>query len=222
VRVHHLNCGTMRPPSRRFVNSTGSPFEAGRLVCHCLLAETDAGLVLVDTGIGLADIADPAGALGTRFLRQNRPVLDAGETAIRQVTRLGYRPADVRHLVVTHLDRDHASGIADFPWATVHVHASEHQAALTPQTPREQARYRPRQWAHGPRWATYGQAGGRDGSVSTASTRSMGSPRRSCWCRAAENVRNSCAERPGTVLLSPRLHSGLPPRAASCACPRTS
>jgi hypothetical protein len=50
--------------------------------------------------------------------------------------------------------RDHASGIADFPWATVHVHASEQQAALTPQTPREQARYRPRQWAHGPRWAT--------------------------------------------------------------------
>jgi glyoxylase-like metal-dependent hydrolase (beta-lactamase superfamily II) len=160
MRVHHLNCGTMRPPSRRLVNGAGSLFEAGRLVCHCLVAETDAGLVLVDTGIGLTDIADPAAALGARFLRQTRPVLDPDETAIRQVSRLGYRPADVRHIVVTHLDRDHASGIADFPWATVHVHASEHQAALSPQSPREQARYRPRQWAHGPRWATYGQAGG--------------------------------------------------------------
>jgi glyoxylase-like metal-dependent hydrolase (beta-lactamase superfamily II) len=160
VRVHHLNCGTMRPPSRRLLNGTGSLLAAGRLVCHCLLAETDAGLVLIDTGIGLADIANPAAALGARFLRQTRPLLDPDETAIRQVGRLGYRPTDVRHIVVTHLDRDHAGGVADFPWATVHVHALEHQAAMGPRSPREQARYRPRQWAHGPRWATYGPAGG--------------------------------------------------------------
>lgn len=37
MKVHHLNCGTMRPP--------GTP----TLVCHVLLVETDNGLVLVDT-----------------------------------------------------------------------------------------------------------------------------------------------------------------------------
>ena len=51
MRVHHLNCGTM------------NPHVIGRIVCHVLLCETDAGLVLVDTGFGLADVADrPASA----------------------------------------------------------------------------------------------------------------------------------------------------------------
>ena len=47
MKVTHLNCGTMRSP--------GTP----PLVCHVLLVETDNGPVLVDTGYGLADIADP-------------------------------------------------------------------------------------------------------------------------------------------------------------------
>ena len=41
------------------MNGTGSIFQRARMVCHCLLAETDDGLALVDTGIGLDDIADP-------------------------------------------------------------------------------------------------------------------------------------------------------------------
>ena len=48
MRVHHLNCGTMCPMSARLINGTGSYFERGRLVCHCLLIETNDGLVLVD------------------------------------------------------------------------------------------------------------------------------------------------------------------------------
>jgi hypothetical protein len=46
MKVHHLNCGTM--------NSPGAP-----VICHVLLMETDNGLVLVDSGFGLQDCADP-------------------------------------------------------------------------------------------------------------------------------------------------------------------
>src|SRR5262245_20277012 len=155
MRVHHLNCATMRPFSRRLVNGAGGLFEAGVMVCHCLLVETEDGLVLIDSGLGSADIADPVGSLGARFVRLTRPRLDPQETAVRQVARLGYRPADVRHIVLTHLDLDHAGGISDFPSATVHVHAREHDAAMRRGTPRERARYRPNHWAHGPTWATY-------------------------------------------------------------------
>ena len=41
MRVHHLNCGTMCPIGAKAVNGTGGLFEAGRMVCHCLLVETD-------------------------------------------------------------------------------------------------------------------------------------------------------------------------------------
>ena len=42
---------------------------------------------------------------------------------------LGFSPDDVRHIVLTHLDFDHAGGIEDFPNARVHVLAREREAA---------------------------------------------------------------------------------------------
>ncbi|GII80133.1 MBL fold metallo-hydrolase [Sphaerisporangium rufum] len=161
MRVHHLNCGTMSPPLRRLVNGTGGLLDRGRMVCHCLLVESDDGLVLVDAGFGLADLRRPAEHLGRWFLRQNRPLLDPAETAVRQVERLGHAAGDVRHIIVTHLDVDHAGGLADFPHAEVHVSAAELAAARHPATALERRRYRTAQWAHGPRWAEYGTGGDR-------------------------------------------------------------
>lgn len=141
MRVHHLNCGTMAPPV------------VGRIVCHVLLCELPDRLVLVDTGFGLADVADPARRLGAarRLLRAR---LDPDETAIRQVEALGHRAADVRDIVVTHFDLDHIGGLADFPAATVHVMETELATATRPPL-RERNRYRSSQWAHGPKLVTY-------------------------------------------------------------------
>jgi hypothetical protein len=75
MRIHHLNTGTMCPIGRRLVNGTGSLFERARMVCHCLLIETHDGLALVDTGLGLDDIAQPQ-RLGRRWVRQTAPRLD--------------------------------------------------------------------------------------------------------------------------------------------------
>lgn len=160
MRVRHLNFGTYRPPSRRLINGDGSFFRAGHMVCHCLLIETDRELVLVDTGFGTRDIADPVGRLGRSFLLRSRPVLRPEETAVRRLAALGYDPTDVRHIVLTHLDRDHTGGLADFPHAEVHVYEPEHHAAMNPATKLERARYRPTQWEHGPKWVTHELAEG--------------------------------------------------------------
>jgi glyoxylase-like metal-dependent hydrolase (beta-lactamase superfamily II) len=161
MHVHHLNCGTMRPASARLVNGTGPLLGAGRLVCHCLLIETAAGLVLVDTGIGLGDIARPRERLGRPFLTAVRPRLDPVETALRQIEQLGFSATDVRHIVVTHLDVDHAGGLGEFPDATVHLLRAEHDAAMRRATLNERQRYVPAQWAHGPRWAIHEPGGDR-------------------------------------------------------------
>jgi glyoxylase-like metal-dependent hydrolase (beta-lactamase superfamily II) len=156
MRVHHLDCCTMCPRGRRAVNGEGSLFARARLVSHCLLIETDAhGLVLVDTGIGTDDIRD-ARRLGPFFGR----AMDIDATrmhmpALRQVEALGFRRADVRHLVLTHLDFDHAGGLPDFPEAKLHVHAKERAAALARATFNQKERYRSPQFAHGPAWRTY-------------------------------------------------------------------
>ena len=54
----------------------------------------------------------------------------AEETAAHQIAALGYSLDEVRHIVLTHLDLDHAGGMADFPRAQVHVLAAEHNAAF--------------------------------------------------------------------------------------------
>lgn len=138
MKVHHLNCGTM------------SAIAGLSLVCHVLLVETDNGLVLVDTGFGLKDCADPATRIGlTRHVI--RPALRPDETAARQIESMGFRTEDVRHIVVTHFDVDHIGGIADFPHAAIHVTADEASGAMHNPSLAERIRYRSVQWSHGPR-----------------------------------------------------------------------
>lgn len=128
------------------------------LVCHVLLLETEAGLVLVDSGYGLADIAAPARRVGpARHLV--RPAFDPRETAARQVEMRGFRREDVRHIIVTHFDADHIGGLADFPHATVHATAAEVLGSVLSPSWRERIRFRPAQWAHGPAIVEHSTAG---------------------------------------------------------------
>jgi glyoxylase-like metal-dependent hydrolase (beta-lactamase superfamily II) len=156
MRVHHLNCGTLCPIAERLVSGRGSLFRRTTLVCHCLLVETPRdGLVLVDTGLGAADVADVRGRLGHLFANLGNPVCDPAEAAIRHVERLGFQRSDVRHVVLTHLDLDHAGGIPDFPEAAVHVSRVERDDAVAPATWLARHRYKAVHWAHQPRWQVH-------------------------------------------------------------------
>ncbi len=161
LRVHHLNCGTMCPVCARLINGRGNGWlDAARMVCHVLLVETPKdGLVLVDTGVGSLDVREPT-RMGRAFLQITRPRMDYRETAVAQVEALGFSVADVRHIVVTHLDLDHAGGLPDFPQAQVHVMKPEFDAAMHPDW-RSRQRYLPLQWAHGPRWVQHEGGGER-------------------------------------------------------------
>lgn len=147
--VHHINCGTMCPVAGR----------PGHMVCHCLVVETDAGLVLVDTGFGRDDLADARRRLGRGFMTVVRPRLETEELAVCRVEGLGFKPSDVRHIILTHMDVDHAGGIADFPHAVVHVTGAEHARATAPESFHDRFRYRRVQWAHGPDWSLIELAG---------------------------------------------------------------
>lgn len=136
--VHHLNCGLLHKPP------------GPQAACHCLLLENNGRLTLIDTGIGLQDVAHPVERIG-------REVIDAAGfqfherlTAARQIEQLGFRRADVTDIVLTHGDPDHAGGLADFPTASVHISAEELAAVQA-----GQARYSTAQFAHHPRWACY-------------------------------------------------------------------
>ncbi|MCW2038668.1 MBL fold metallo-hydrolase [Xanthomonas campestris] len=161
MRVHHLNCISTCPLGGHLMDGrTHGVLERGHLSCHCLLVETDAGLVLIDTGFGLRDVAEPRARLSAFFLALVKPDLREDMTAIRQIQRLGFDPRDVRHIVLTHLDFDHAGGLDDFPHARVHLMTRERDAALAQHTWMDRQRFRPQQWSTRGQWRTYDSISG--------------------------------------------------------------
>jgi glyoxylase-like metal-dependent hydrolase (beta-lactamase superfamily II) len=156
VRVHHLNCISTCPLGGKLMDGrTPSIVRRGELACHSLLVETAHGLVLVDTGLGLRDVREPRSRLSAFFLALVAPDFREELTAIRQIEKLGYDPRDVRHVVLTHLDFDHAGGLDDFPYATVHMLAEERDYAVRQRTWLDRQRFRPQQWSTRANWRVY-------------------------------------------------------------------
>lgn len=138
VDVLHLNCGWLHKP----------PLPAA--CCHCLVVRSDEGVLLVDSGIGMHDVADPEGRIGRAAIDMMGFRLIESVTAVRQLKAMGIDANDVTDVVLTHCDHDHAGGLADFPAATVHVSAEEIQSVES-----EHPRYGAAQFSHGPKWVPY-------------------------------------------------------------------
>lgn len=141
-----LNCASMSPWWPRWhIGGT------------CLLVDTDQGPVLVDTGLGLHDHESPSQLV--KFFRADFGIHYApDETAIRQLARLGIRPEDIHHIVLTHLHFDHAGGLPDFPWAKVHLHHKEYESLLHPRTWIEYFAHDKKDFAHHPQWVLHEHA----------------------------------------------------------------
>lgn len=123
MKIHHLDCGCMCP----FLGKIFPSILPKKFCCHVFLVETGNKLILVDTGLGTQDCANPSRVGPTRFLFNFQ--LRREESAVEQVKKLGLNPEDVTDIILTHLDCDHASGICDFPKATVHVSSLEMSTA---------------------------------------------------------------------------------------------
>lgn len=109
MSMHSISAGTMCPLGAKYF--TGDPgLGRGLVVCHCLVIESSDGLVLVDTGMGTEDMRHPYRRLGAPFKVGFGVKVDPTGTAIERIRGLGLDPADVRHIVPTHLDLDHAGG----------------------------------------------------------------------------------------------------------------
>ncbi len=156
MKIHHLNCGSFCALGHPVLNRLLPKLDQFNLVCHCLLIESNSGLILVDTGLGLKDIRNQE-RFKSNFVFNHlaRPKLDVEETAFMQIIKKGFNPKDVKHIIATHFDSDHIGGIADFPDAVVHVLKDEWDAAHNPHNPKEKFRYSPIRWEANPFFETY-------------------------------------------------------------------
>jgi glyoxylase-like metal-dependent hydrolase (beta-lactamase superfamily II) len=159
MKIHYLRCGTDCPLGGALFDGF-SKGPLGHIPCAAQLIETNEGLVLVDTGYGTQDVRHPHPRLSVAFRALLNIRFRIEETAIHQVEALGYAPSDVRHIVLTHLDFDHAGGLEDFPQARVHVMEREREAAEKKRRGFvARRRYRPVQWDDVRDWRTYAGGG---------------------------------------------------------------
>src|SRR5690606_19664749 len=154
--IHHLNCISTCPLGGKLMDGdTRSLFKRGHLSNHCLLIEGNSHLILLDTGLGVQDVLHPHSRLSRFFLNLVSPAFREEMTAIRQIERLGFDPKAVRHILLTHLDFDHAGGLDDFPHAHVHMMQQERDYALQQKTWLDRQRFRPQQWSTQANWHVY-------------------------------------------------------------------
>jgi glyoxylase-like metal-dependent hydrolase (beta-lactamase superfamily II) len=139
-----FNCGPIRPIYPKILAGT-----------YCLLLETNQGGLLIDSGYGINDFKHPdwKTALFTNYIRTPR---NPDLCVINQLQSVGIDPHSVKHIILTHMHLDHAGGVADFPWATVHVHQDEYQAAAQHRG-RLGIGYLPKRWQSHTHWRFYNQ-----------------------------------------------------------------
>ena len=185
------------------------------------------GLILVDAGLGVEDVNEPR-RLGFLFNAMVRPRLDVAETALRQVADLGFRPSDVRHIVPTHLDLDHAGGICDFPDAAVHVFAAELRAASHRSTLERAKPLSQRADRRGQEMGARSRKRANPGSAFRPCARFRERATRCCWCRFPAIRAGIAASRSGErtigcsiaatpISITPKSSPTAAPRRRACA-----
>lgn len=98
------------------------------MVTHCVVLERKNGdVVLIDSGFGTYDVENPQHLGASMALL--RPDMKREQTAKYQLEALGLDAKRVTDIVLTHLHYDHAGGLADFPYARVHVYEAEYAVA---------------------------------------------------------------------------------------------
>lgn len=138
--IYHLNCLIIKTPTN------------GNAIGHCLLLQDDDKLALIDTGIGLLETKNPEKRLGQNLIEMVGFKFNENQTAIRQIEKLGFKPTQVKHSILTHLDPDHIGGLVDFPNIQIHVSTEELENFKS-----GNERYLPIQLAHNPEILTYGR-----------------------------------------------------------------
>lgn len=165
IRIHVLHCGRVRVSKYLPFGGEGCSLlkasgifgkERDRvwLPVSAYLIERPRGLVLVDTGWDRA--MSPDGTYNTRaqiaslgsylLYKTNQGMVEAGQTVAEQLARMGISARDLDYVLLTHLDCDHANGLAQVRDAR-HILTSADELAFASKFPNNAVRYQKRWWS---------------------------------------------------------------------------
>ena len=124
VRLYVFDCGHLRIPDPGRFSLFPHEVSTLELSVPCYLIEHPDGTLLWDAG--LSDSL----AEGSPHTQANGTVTTVTATLRAQLEELGYQPADITYLALSHLHYDHAGNANDFVASTWLVQRPEHEAAF--------------------------------------------------------------------------------------------
>ncbi len=124
-RLYIFDCGQLRVGDPGRFSLTMDEVSTLELSVPCYLIEHPEGSLLWDAGLSdaLASEAESAQSSGS--------VARVTATLRAQLVELGYEPADVTYIAMSHLHYDHAGNANDFAASTWLVQRPEHEAAFS-------------------------------------------------------------------------------------------
>ncbi len=124
LRLYVFDCGYLRIADPGRFSLTMDEVSTLELSVPCYLIEHPDGTLLWDAG--LSDSL----AEGSPHTQANGTVTSVTATLRAQLEELGYQPADITYLALSHLHYDHAGNANDFSASTWLVQRPEHEAAF--------------------------------------------------------------------------------------------
>ena len=129
-RLYVLLCGFEILPKTVSTRGLGLRFILSEPVCTYLL-DTTSGWVLLDAGLNPDNAREPARVL-EKFIRcgMSPPVVRESHLLLGQLAALGLTPADVCHVILSHLHYDHCGQLREFTHARISVQRREYEHAF--------------------------------------------------------------------------------------------
>jgi glyoxylase-like metal-dependent hydrolase (beta-lactamase superfamily II) len=126
-----MSCGYIRGRKNIYVPEVDRDVIKDTPMPVCLVTHPK-GNVLFDTGPNPKVFEDAAAVWGG-LAKAFEPIGDENSGVVGQLKKIGFKPDDVRYVVISHLHFDHAGGNGFFPGATFLVGEKEFECARRPE-----------------------------------------------------------------------------------------
>ena len=143
MRLYVLDCGILnisRAGVERYHVTTAEVGET-RMPVPCFLVAHPKGTLLWDVGVIPDDDVEKAGAAGARYDVNSTAAAVVTRTLRGQLAALGYRPADITYVAVSHAHKDHTANLNQFAASTWLTPPAERQFMWRPNNERVEPRF---------------------------------------------------------------------------------
>ena len=130
MKLYFFEAGILKSFKQYFTLGLGigEPFD---VPVPFLLIDHPKGIVMFDTGNALEIVSNKEEHWGD-ILAAYDPVMTEDQWCVNAIQKVGYKPADVKYVILSHLHLDHAGGVGHFPNAKYIVQRDELHYAYVP------------------------------------------------------------------------------------------